>query len=174
MKGYMKVRRCVIEIDVKEYIKVKNFNPSKKMGQNFLINEQIIKNIIKSISFDDVTNIIEIGPGLGALTKHLVETNKNIICIELDKRLFYIENGKADEIKKIICDVIFELISRNESITNIFFYLANGQHNISIKGIEEECVSKIIKTNDKTEIANYILENSFSLNILNKRECFNL
>lgn len=94
--------------------------------------------------------------------------------IELDKRLFYIENGKADEIKKIIRDVIFELISRNESITNIFFYLANGQHNISIKGIEEECVSKIIKTNDKTEIANYILENSFSLNIINKMECFNL
>ena len=47
----------------------------------------------------------------------------------------------------------------------------------SIPKLVNELLTTVLtkeETNDKTEIANYILENSFSLNILNKRECFNL
>lgn len=105
--------------------------------------------------------------------------DKNVIVYnlhkgEFDKKLFYIENNKIDEIKKLICDVIIRLISANEPITNVIFYLVNEQYNISKKAIEEECVSKIIGTNNKTDIENYMSIHSFSLYILNKKECFNL
>jgi len=47
------------------------------MGQNFLINENVINNIINTIDFNNVDLIVEIGSGTGALTNKLV--NKNII-----------------------------------------------------------------------------------------------
>ena len=59
----------------------------KSLGQNFLKDENILKKIANSFSTtcDDV--IIEIGPGQGALTKHLVEKNGHLICYEIDTRM---------------------------------------------------------------------------------------
>ncbi|MDE7433775.1 MAG: 16S rRNA (adenine(1518)-N(6)/adenine(1519)-N(6))-dimethyltransferase, partial [Mycoplasmoidaceae bacterium] len=72
--------------DTREYITSRNFNPSKKMGQNFLINEEISKNIVETINTKDVDLVIEIGPGLGSLTDHLVDKQFDLKLIELDKR----------------------------------------------------------------------------------------
>lgn len=62
-------------------------NPRKRFGQNFLISENIIKNIIQKseITKDDL--VIEIGPGIGSLTKYLLESAKEVICIEIDNDL---------------------------------------------------------------------------------------
>ncbi|XQP55835.1 MAG: 16S rRNA (adenine(1518)-N(6)/adenine(1519)-N(6))-dimethyltransferase RsmA [Mycoplasmoidaceae bacterium] len=75
--------------NIKQILKNKKFLPSKKMGQNFLSNQIIIDEICEHIP--DLSNydcILEIGPGLGAITQYLVQTNKPLICIELDKRLY--------------------------------------------------------------------------------------
>jgi 16S rRNA (adenine1518-N6/adenine1519-N6)-dimethyltransferase len=64
-----------------------NFRPSKKMGQSFLINSTIAKEIVDLINFNDHDCVIEIGPGKGALTKYLVNKPLNVVAIELDKRL---------------------------------------------------------------------------------------
>lgn len=62
-------------------------NPRKRFGQNFLISENTIKNIIQKseITKDDL--VIEIGPGIGSLTKYLLESAKEVICIEIDNDL---------------------------------------------------------------------------------------
>lgn len=67
-----------------------NISANKGLGQNFLIDEDIVNNIIKEsdVSQDDL--IIEIGPGLGTLTKLLLEKAKKVICIELDDRMIKI------------------------------------------------------------------------------------
>jgi 16S rRNA (adenine1518-N6/adenine1519-N6)-dimethyltransferase len=70
-----------------KYLKEHNFVPSKKMGQNFLINDDISKRIVDKVDWNKYDCIVEIGPGLGAITQHLVKLNKPIIVIELDKRL---------------------------------------------------------------------------------------
>lgn len=64
-----------------------NLKPKKSLGQNFLINENISRKIISTseISRDDI--ILEIGPGLGALTELLVEKTKKIFAIEIDPKL---------------------------------------------------------------------------------------
>ena len=66
----------------------KNFFPSKKMGQNFLTNTEVINNICENIpDLSSYDCVIEIGPGFGAITSHLVCVCPHLICIELDKRL---------------------------------------------------------------------------------------
>ncbi|WP_029513295.1 16S rRNA (adenine(1518)-N(6)/adenine(1519)-N(6))-dimethyltransferase RsmA [Mycoplasmopsis primatum] len=61
----------------------KNIKAKKKFGQNFLNNSSIIKKIIGLLMVDE-KNIIEIGPGKGALTKELVNITTNLICFEID------------------------------------------------------------------------------------------
>ncbi len=73
--------------EVSKYLKSMNFVPSKKMGQNFLINDGINKKIIDVCEIDANTNVIEIGPGLGAITKNILNTTDHFVAIELDKRL---------------------------------------------------------------------------------------
>ena len=63
---------------------------NKSLGQNFLINEQIIDDIVNvsNVTADDV--IIEIGPGLGSLTAKLADNAKKVIAIELDENMINI------------------------------------------------------------------------------------
>ena len=60
--------------------------PLKRLGQNFLIDENIIRNIIKAAEVVDNV-VVEIGPGLGALTRPLAEDARRVLAIELDSRL---------------------------------------------------------------------------------------
>ena len=75
--------------NIKRTLKNKKFLPSKKMGQNFLSNPLVIDEICLNIpDLEKYDCILEIGPGLGAITEFLVNTKKPLICIELDKRLY--------------------------------------------------------------------------------------
>ncbi len=94
--------------NTREYLTSRQFNPSKKMGQNFLINENISKNIVTSINFKDVDLVLEIGPGLAALTDYLVDQKFDLTLIELDKRLneFLVKRFKNKKVKIINQDVL--------------------------------------------------------------------
>jgi 16S rRNA (adenine1518-N6/adenine1519-N6)-dimethyltransferase len=59
----------------------------KSLGQNFLVDEKCIENIIDALSLSSEDNVIEIGPGRGALTEKLVESGANVTAIEVDKDL---------------------------------------------------------------------------------------
>jgi 16S rRNA (adenine1518-N6/adenine1519-N6)-dimethyltransferase len=74
------------------------FKHKKKLGQNFLINKEIIKKIADIGNVDKNTNIIEIGPGSGNLTKELLKKNpKEIFALEFDKDLSnYLDKIKND------------------------------------------------------------------------------
>ena len=85
---------------------MKNFEYKKSLGQNFLIDKNIIDKIINSIDLKEESLIIEIGPGSGALTKELVKLNANVVSFEIDTRL-------KDELDKLSnendnLDIIYE------------------------------------------------------------------
>lgn len=65
---------------------MKKIRPIKKLGQNYLKDKNIINKIVLEINPEKDDQIIEIGPGLGALTEGLIENNKNLTLIEIDKR----------------------------------------------------------------------------------------
>lgn len=66
---------------------MKNFNYKKYYGQNFLKDNNIINKIVNSIEDNSNNLIIEIGPGSGAITKHLSNFKSNVVCFEIDKEL---------------------------------------------------------------------------------------
>lgn len=74
---------------------------NKSLGQNFLINEQIIDDIVNvsNVTADDV--IIEIGPGLGSLTAKLADNAKKVIAIELDENMINILSERFSLYKNV-------------------------------------------------------------------------
>ena len=74
-------------IEFKNKMKKYGFNLKKMYGQNFIIDENIINNIILSSNIDKDTLVIEIGPGAGSLTYKLSKYSKNVLCYEIDTTL---------------------------------------------------------------------------------------
>ena len=64
------------------------FRFSKALGQNFLIKEWVPRKIAESSGADESCGVLEIGPGVGCLTKELSWHAKKVVAVELDKRLF--------------------------------------------------------------------------------------
>ena len=73
--------------DVQLILKKLDITPSKQLGQNFLINNTTRDIIINRAQVSKNDIILEIGPGLGALTEKLVENAKKVYAIEIDSRL---------------------------------------------------------------------------------------
>ena len=59
----------------------------KKLGQNFLIDESIVKRIAAAAELTSADTVLEVGPGIGTLTQGLAESGANVVAVELDKRL---------------------------------------------------------------------------------------
>ena len=73
--------------ETKFLMKKYQISANKNLGQNFLIDENVIQNIIDSAQINQSDFVIEIGPGLGTLTSQLVEKAGKVIAIELDQKM---------------------------------------------------------------------------------------
>ena len=73
--------------DTLRYINEHEILPDNNFGQNFLCDEEIISDIVGLSGAAEGSKIIEIGPGLGALTDKFVEMGSDITAVEIDKRL---------------------------------------------------------------------------------------
>lgn len=67
---------------------------NKNLGQNFLIDEEIVNGIVETAQISTTDLVIEIGPGLGTLTSRLLEKAGKVIAIELDKNVLTILNDR--------------------------------------------------------------------------------
>ena len=76
--------------ETKLILKKYGISANKNLGQNFLVNEEVVEGIIEGAQVTKQDLVIEIGPGLGTLTKRLLETAGKVIAIELDKRMIEI------------------------------------------------------------------------------------
>lgn len=76
--------------DTQFIIKKYKIRANKTLGQNFLINQKVVDTIVESSNITKQDLVIEIGPGLGTLTKELLEKSGKVICIELDKKMIKI------------------------------------------------------------------------------------
>ena len=109
--------------------------PKKSLGQNFLIDKNIINKIIKIGNISKNKIVMEIGSGYGNLTKSIASMNpKKIIAIEKDKKLVFFLKKKFENYKniKIINRDILNIIEDNNSENNIIVF-GNLPYNISTK-----------------------------------------
>ncbi|ARQ08048.1 16S rRNA (adenine(1518)-N(6)/adenine(1519)-N(6))-dimethyltransferase RsmA [Macrococcoides canis] len=63
------------------------FKFKKSLGQNFLVDTNVIRNIIDAAGIDKTSGVIEIGPGMGSLTEQLAKHAKHVLAFEIDQRL---------------------------------------------------------------------------------------
>lgn len=64
-----------------------NLHADKKLGQNFLISEDVVRRIAAAAELAEGDAVLEIGPGIGTLTQALAETGADVTAVELDRRL---------------------------------------------------------------------------------------
>lgn len=71
----------------KQLLEQYGFKFKKSLGQNFLIDTNVIRNIIDAAGIDKTSGVIEIGPGMGSLTEQLAKHAKHVLAFEIDQRL---------------------------------------------------------------------------------------
>lgn len=94
---------------IKEILEKSGFHFSKSLGQNFLIDENVLDSIVSSSEINEDTGVIEIGPGFGTLTQRLLQKAKKVVCIEIDSSAIPIleDNlSEFDNLKIINADVL--------------------------------------------------------------------
>lgn len=93
---------------VNAILKKENLFAKKKFGQNFLIDQNILSSICDTAKITKNVNVIEIGPGLGALTEHLCQKANKVLCYEIDPDMIRIltENLEYDNYEVINKDIL--------------------------------------------------------------------
>lgn len=149
-----------------QFIKKYNLQPKKKFGQNFLISDAVLTNIVKKSEFKQNDIVLEIGAGTGNLTQKLLPIVKQIIAIEIDKSLCEILKKENHSNIIIINEDILnlnlkELIKKykiNKIIGNLPYYIAtkiirellNLPYKQAILMFQKEVAERIIaKANNK-------------------------
>ena len=144
---------------------MKSVKPKKSLGQHFLIDKEIAKKIVMSLS--NPKNVLEIGPGTGILTEFLINKNINLKLVEIDSESvdFLIQELSVNE--KIIFNQDFlKLDLKGLFNQNSFSVIGNFPYNISsqilFKIIENrEIISEMIGM-FQLEVAERICENEGS------------
>ena len=132
---------------IKKTIKEEDFHIKKKFGQNFLVDQNILKKIVSIPDVTKETLVIEIGPGMGSLTEHLLQKSKRVLAYEIDKDLIpileetFIEEKLSiihdDFLKRDIDDDILRLNEEYDQVVvvaNLPYYITTP---IIMKIIEE-------------------------------------
>ena len=139
----------------KRIVEKHGFKFSKSLGQNFLIDSNVVDNIVEGANIGPEDFVIEVGPGIGTLTREIAKRAKKVIAVEIDKSLIPIlENTLSDvenvelinedilkmDIKKVIDEKLEG--KRVKLIANLPYYITTP---IVMRFIEEEIpVSSIV------------------------------
>lgn len=131
---------------VLKHLNVYDVKALKKYGQNFLIDDELAKEIVDSISDGENKTLIEIGPGLGALTYHLLNKQGKKILVEIDKVMAeHLSRQINDENIDIVCQ---DFLKYNlEKIQGEIVVLANLPYYVTT-----EIVEKLIKCPKVTQM----------------------
>jgi len=123
---------------------------NKKFGQNFLSDENILRQIIEAMPKNS-RDVVEIGPGLGDLTRQLIQVKENVIAYEVDTRLCeYLKNEFKEAIDsgsfKLICQDIMEQNAslhnkEYDLVANLPYYIAT---NIILKALHDSNCKTIL------------------------------
>ena len=127
------------------------FKPKKSLGQNFLVDKNVLSKIISASKININDEILEVGPGTGNLTELIIsEKPKKIYVIEKDENLANILQknyfNKIDVVKQDILKIPIDFYSRKK-----FLILGNLPYNISTKILSNWCL------NDKLRVSRMIL-----------------
>jgi 16S rRNA (adenine1518-N6/adenine1519-N6)-dimethyltransferase len=73
--------------EIRDLAELLDLTPTKKLGQNFVIDGNTVRRIVRVAGVQAGETVVEVGPGLGSLTLGILETGANVVAVEIDKRL---------------------------------------------------------------------------------------
>lgn len=143
-----------------------HISANKNLGQNFLIDDETVLGIVNTanVSKDDL--VIEIGPGLGTLTKELLERAGQVTCIELDKRMIEILQDRfsmynnfelinSDVLKVDLKEIIKKSnLANTKIVANLPYYITTP---IIMKLLEERLEIQTITVMIQKEVADRLI-----------------
>ena len=120
-------------LEVKNLLKNYSIFPSKGLGQNFLINDRILKKVAETADLSDKDTVLEIGPGIGNLTRELAKKAKKVIAIEKDRKMVEILRETLKGLKniKIIEGDVLKIencklkIKNYKAVANLPYYITS-------------------------------------------------
>ena len=119
-----------LEEQTKQILKENHLYANKKLGQNFLINEEIIEGIVQGANVNETDLVIEIGPGLGSLTEASLEKAGRVVCIELDTNMLNVLNKRFGGNQK------FELIHKDVLKVDLKELIENQKEKYNLKNVK--------------------------------------
>ena len=157
--------------ETKYLMKKYKIKANKSLGQNFLIDDTVIQDIVNGAEIGKDDLVIEIGPGLGSMTALLVEKAKKVICVELDKNMIKILNDRfiaynnielinEDVLKLDLNNLIKEEKEKNQIkdvkiVANLPYYITTP---IIMKLLEEKLDIASITVMIQKEVADRLIE----------------
>lgn len=156
--------------ETKFIMKKYGISANKSLGQNFLINDEVVTKIIEKAEISKEDLVIEIGPGLGTLTKKLLKHAGKVIAIELDKRMIEIlidrfklynnfelinEDVLKVDLNKLIKENIRNNIKNAKIVANLPYYITTP---IIMKLLEEKLPIKSITVMIQKEVADRLID----------------
>jgi len=115
--------------DIKDLIKRCDIGPSKGLGQNFLINKAAVKKVIAAAELSNKDTVLEVGPGLGVLTRELGGKVGKVIAVEKDPKMVEIlketlrDFGNIEVIQEDILKLKLQTPKQYKIVANLPFYL---------------------------------------------------
>lgn len=104
----------------REIINEYDLDFKKSLGQNFLIDGNVLKKIADASGIDEISKVLEVGPGIGSLTEELLLRGSSVNSIEIDQRFYPILEENLDRFKN------FKLFKGDATDENLFKQAANG------------------------------------------------
>jgi 16S rRNA (adenine1518-N6/adenine1519-N6)-dimethyltransferase len=114
--------------EIKSYFKLENSHAKKELGQNFLCNQKTIDEIVSLLKLKEDDVLLEIGPGLGALTNDLVGKTKKYTVVEYDAKFVdYLSRAYEGQNIKIIKNNILKYreYDANKIVGNLPYYITS-------------------------------------------------
>lgn len=157
--------------ETKFIMKKYGISANKSLGQNFLINDEVVTKIVERAEISKEDLVIEIGPGLGTLTNNLLEHAGKVIAIELDKRMIEILTDRFKlynnfelinkdvlkvDLNKLIQENLKENIKNAKIVANLPYYITTP---IIMKLLEEKLPIESITVMIQKEVADRLIEN---------------
>lgn len=161
---------------------VQKIYPKKSLGQNYLTDENICKNIVDSFNINAEDEVIEIGPGQGAITKYILEKTHNLTVVEFDRNNCAILKNKfpglnivnGDFLKHKINNVILsEVNDPAENKTETFSPASQAQDKKRVIGnipynITTEIIFKLIDDRNHIKDAQLMIQEEVALRLAAK------
>jgi len=124
-------------MDIHQTLTRLGLDPKKSLGQNFMVEDAALRKLIDAADLSPSDAVLEIGPGLGALTDKLIGQVRRLVAVEIDQRFVphlrdrysdwpHIEIVQADILQSDVCALLGPDVDRYKVIANLPYYITSA------------------------------------------------